>query len=278
MKPNFITTDGLTIAYFEKNPAADKIIFFIHGNSGSSRMWERQLNTDLFKDYRLIAFDLPGHGKSFASKNPDDDYSPVGTAKILSQAVKILAGADPFILTGFSYGSNLVTEILQYDVFPSGMVLVGSCVIGINHSLEKVFVPTIEPSIFFYNETDKKIVAKFLNQAIRSVDIEHVGNLIEDYLNVSAEFKSALFKTAAQGKITDEILALQKLNIPVCLIFGIEDNLVNIDYLDDKPFPLWRNQIYKLTEAGHWVNIDNPVVVNQLIYDYATEMFKETHA
>lgn len=278
MQPNFITTNGLRIAYFEKNPTADKIIFFIHGNSSSSRMWEKQLSSDLYKDYRLIAFDLPGHGKSSASKNPEVDYSPTGTAEILSQAVKILAGAKPFIFVGFSYGSNLVTEILEYQVIPLGIVLVGSCVIGINHSLEKVFVPTIEPSIFFYNEPDKRVVAKFLKQAIHPVDIAAIENLIEDYLNVSAEFKSALFKTAAQGKISDEILALQKLNIPACLIFGRDDNLVNIDYLDDKPFPLWRNQIYKLPQAGHWVNIDNPLAVNQLIFDYATEMFKATRA
>jgi pimeloyl-ACP methyl ester carboxylesterase len=278
MKPNFITTNGSRIAYFERNPTADKIIFFIHGNSGSSRMWEKQLRSDLCKDYRLIAFDLPGHGKSFASKNPEDDYSPIGTANILSQAVTILAGAEPFIFAGFSYGSNLVTEILEYKLIPSGIVLLGSCVTGISHSLEKVFVPTIEPSIFFYNETDKRVVAKFLKQAIHSVDIAAVENLIEDYLNVSTEFKSALFKTAAQGEISDEILALQKLNIPVCLIFGREDNLVNIDYLDDKPFPIWRNQIYKLPAAGHWVNIDNPVAVNQLISDYVSEMFTINHA
>jgi pimeloyl-ACP methyl ester carboxylesterase len=278
MKQDFISTNGLTIAYQERNPTSDKTIFFIHGNSGSSRMWERQLSSDLFKDYRLIAFDLPGHGKSFSSKNPDDDYSPIGTAKILSEAVKILAGTKPFIFVGFSYGSNLVTEILEYKVIPSGIVLVGSCVIGINHSLEKLFVPTIEPSIFFYNETDKRVVTKFLKQAIHPVDIAAVENLIEDYLDVSAEFKSSLFKTAAQGKISDEILALQKLNIPVCLIFGREDNLVNIDYLDDKPFPLWRNQIYKLPEAGHWANIDNPVAVNRLISDYVSEIVTINHA
>jgi pimeloyl-ACP methyl ester carboxylesterase len=273
MKQNFIMTNGLRIAYFEENPSADKIIFFLHGNSGSSRMWQKQLSSDLLKDYRMIAFDIPGHGKSSASKNPEEDYSPIGTAKILSQAVKILAGAGPFIFVGFSYGSNLVTEILQYNVIPSGIVLVGSCVIGINHSLEKVFVPSIEPSVFFYNETDKKIVAKFLNQAIRSVDSEDISNSIEDYLNVDTEFKLALFKAAAQGRITDEILALQKLNIPVCLIFGREDTLVNIDYLDDKPFLIWKNQIYKLPEAGHWVNIDNPVTVNRLISEYVSEMF-----
>lgn len=277
MREKSIAIGILRIAYVENNPDANKTIFFIHGNSCSSRMWQKQLQSVLFSSYRMIAFDLPGHGKSFVSENPDDDYSPTGTAKILSSAVALLAGTAPYILVGFSLGSNLVAEMLQYDLQPKAIVLVGSCVLGENYGLEKIFMPSDTPSIFLYNETDDKTVSGFLHQHILPVHAEDIGNCIADYLNVSPDFKPALFKTAAEGKISDEILALKKINIPVCVIFGQEDKLVNIIYLDGLPFPVWKNQIFKLPGAGHWVNIDQSEMFNQIISEFVLEVFKQHH-
>lgn len=277
MKQNFITINGLRIAYFEKNPTEDKIIFFIHGNSCSSRVWQKQLQSELFNNYRLIAFDLPGHGKSSASKNPLDDYSPIGTAKLLSSVVNELADNGPYILVGFSYGTNVVAEMLAHSLKPAGIMLIGSCVIGIDHGLEKVFIPKASPSIFFYNEPDIKVVYASLSELLTSKEENDIQNLVEDYLTVCPHFKSSLFKTVEDGKISDEILLLQKSDVPVATIFGKNDDVVNIQYLDDRPFQLWKDQIYKVSGAGHWVNIDNPTLVNQLILVYANEMFKATH-
>ena len=88
----------MRLSYYENNTAGPSILFFIHGNSGSGKTWSKQVGDDLLSEYRLIAFDLPGHGRSSHSDHPDDDYSPIGTAKILSEAIKKLAGRQPFIL------------------------------------------------------------------------------------------------------------------------------------------------------------------------------------
>jgi pimeloyl-ACP methyl ester carboxylesterase len=278
MESSFVEIEDLKIHYLEKNKKATATIFFIHGNSGSSRMWQRQLNSELLQQYRLVAIDLPGHGKSSASNNPERDYSPIGTAKILSQVVNELAANSPFILVGFSYGTNVMAEMLPYDISPSGIVMIGSCVLGENYGMEKIFIQHNSPSIFFYNETDQKTVSLFLHGQMKLAEDTDVQNSIEDYLNVSPEFKAALFKTAAEGKISDEINALQNLNVPVCLIFGEEDKMININYLDDLPFTVWQNMIYKVADTGHWVNADNPEAVNQLIFGYATERFILNHA
>lgn len=278
MKKKFISVGGMELAYLEKSPNAKKTIFFIHGNSGSSRMWRKQFDSELLGNYRLIAIDLPGHGKSAFSNDPENDYSPIGTSKILAEAIKELAAGNHYTLVGFSYGSNLVAEMLKSDVNPSGIIFSGSCVLGENCGMEKVFVQNNVPSIFSYNESDNTIVTNFLHDSIHSANTEDIRNSIEDYLSVSADFKPALFQTAAGGKISDEILTLQKQNIPVCLIFGQEDKLVNIGYLDSMPFQLWRNQIYKLPGSGHWANIDQSEMFDQLISDYIDEMFTTSHA
>ncbi len=138
MKHN-IDINGFEISYIEEHPAAGKILFFIHGNSSAASSWYKQFESPLFSRYRLIAFDLPGHGYSSHSQDPANDYSPLGTAKILAKAIETLAADISYILIGFSYGTNLIAEMLNYGLNPKGIVMVGMCCIGEAYGLDKVF-------------------------------------------------------------------------------------------------------------------------------------------
>src|SRR5215831_17084853 len=58
------TPDGLTISAQEwGNPNGPEILF-IHGFSQSHMSWIRQVNSDLAKEFRIITYDLRGHGNS----------------------------------------------------------------------------------------------------------------------------------------------------------------------------------------------------------------------
>ncbi len=74
MEHQFLQINNIRLAYVEQNLTATKTIIFVHGNSLSSKMWQKQFNSELLKEYRLIAFDLPAHGKSSAPLNPEKDY------------------------------------------------------------------------------------------------------------------------------------------------------------------------------------------------------------
>jgi pimeloyl-ACP methyl ester carboxylesterase len=278
MDSKFIIINGLTIHYVEKNEQEKNILVFIHGNSGSTQNWYKQINDKLFNNFRLIALDLPGHGKSFRSPDPHSDYSPIGTAEILSKAIIELAASNPFILVGFSYGTNVVAETLNHNVKPKGIILAGSCIIGRNYGLEKVFVQNETPSIFFYNETDERVIENYIIEALSNPTEIDIEILKKGYLDVSPEFKPALFNTVKEGKFSDEVLALSQFNLPVCVIFGNQDKLVQINYLDDLPFPIWKKQIYKFPNVGHWLNMDEPDSFNQIVFEYAEECIKPVHA
>ena len=278
MEPNFIAVNRMTIAYYEKNSRFSKSLVFIHGNSCSSKMWQKQFESESLNQYRLIAIDLPGNGRSDTSKNPNEDYSPTGTAQILAQVVRQLTENRLFILIGFSYGSNLIAEMLMNKIKPCGIVLLGACVLGEGFGMEKVFASRTTPLIFTYNESDRKIVEKFFLESMDSSNREDMLNSIDDYLNVDPGFKPNIFRSAAEGKITDEIKNLKILNVPVCVIFGAEDSLINSSYLDCQPFPVWKNRICKINGAGHWVNLDKANVVNSILLEYAEEQFKANHS
>src|SRR5437762_7965149 len=58
------TPDGLTVSAQEwGNPAGPEILF-IHGFSQSHMSWMRQVDSDLAKEFRIVTYDLRGHGNS----------------------------------------------------------------------------------------------------------------------------------------------------------------------------------------------------------------------
>jgi pimeloyl-ACP methyl ester carboxylesterase len=75
-------------------------------------------------------------------------------------------------------------------------------------------------------------------------------------------------------QFSDEIGLLQQLDLPLLIIFGKDEKVVDPDYLDDAPLKLWQNMIYKIAGASHLVNIDRPEEFNTLVASYAVDMFK----
>ncbi len=273
MNKKFLYINDIRLAYHERNPEKSFILFFIHGNSTSSAVWNKQLRSNLFVDYRLLAIDLPAHGDSDACRNPNEDYNPLFTAQILAQAIKQLAGTDPYVLIGFSYGTNLIAEMLVHGLNPVGIAFTGPCVVGENYGPDKILISP-ESSIFFRDEFGRQEVVNFFNMHLITTDDNDILNYTNDFFAVRPLFRSSMIQKALSGNLSDEIMALQKYEIPILIVFGQLDKLININYLDEALLPLWRNAILKLPDTGHFIQTDQPDVLNQLILEYTSERFK----
>ncbi|HET7733512.1 MAG TPA: alpha/beta hydrolase [Paludibacter sp.] len=275
MEKKRIQVGNFSIAYFEQNAEAKQTIFFLHGNSGSSLTWRKQINDPLFSSYRQIAIDLPGHGESSKSIDPERDYAPITTARILTEVISTLSKDDPYILAGFSYSTNLIGEMLTFDINPSGIVLMGLCCLGKDFGMEKVFKPSELPSIFFYNERDRRVVEHSIKENVRSQ--EDIDMITNDYFKTDEQFRPALMKAAGEGNISDEILSLKTTGLPLCIINGALDRLAYPDYIQRAELSFWRGGITILSEARHFVPLDMPAEVNNLIASYAKEVFTPAH-
>lgn len=272
MRKKTITVESIDLFYVEINESTTQTIFFIHGISGSYKTWELQLNDPLLSRFRLIAFDLPGHGNSSITKEPENDYSPLGTAKILAKAIVQLAADVEFILIGFSYGTNLIAEMVNIGLLPRGIVAIGMCCIGQEYGMDKVFRQNETPSVYLYNENNREVVQEFHWHMVANkpkIDI-----LVNDYFKTDLQFKPSFTQAASDGLISDEVEVLRKLNVPACVVFGKKDTLINVDYLDELPFRVWKNNIIKLENTGHWVHLDDPETLNGIIDEYTKEFFK----
>ena len=103
------TPDGLTISAQEwGNPYGPEILF-IHGFSQSHLSWMRQVNSDLAKEFRIMTYDLRGHGNS----DKPDDKARYHDNKAWGDEVKAVmdaAGLKRPVLVGWSYAGRVISD------------------------------------------------------------------------------------------------------------------------------------------------------------------------
>jgi pimeloyl-ACP methyl ester carboxylesterase len=107
------TPDGLTISAQEwGNPNGPEILF-IHGFSQSHMSWLRQVNGDLAKEFRIVTYDLRGHGNSDKPEDKARYHDNKAWADEV-QAVMDAAGLKRPVLVGWSYAGRVISDYVTY--------------------------------------------------------------------------------------------------------------------------------------------------------------------
>ena len=111
-KPFLVTApDGVTITAQEWGNASGHEILFIHGFSQASLSWQRQVESDLAKEFRMITYDLRGHGNSDKPLEPAKYQETKAWADEV-QAVIERAKLKRPVLVGWSYGGRVIGDYL----------------------------------------------------------------------------------------------------------------------------------------------------------------------
>lgn len=86
-------------------------VLLIHGNSFCRGVFRSQMQGQIAKDHRLIAFDLPGHGQSSNATDPKRTYTRPGLA---DAAVELLDKLDvkEAVVFGWSLGGHIGIEMI----------------------------------------------------------------------------------------------------------------------------------------------------------------------
>ena len=101
LTPRTVNVDGLTLHYYEGGPADAPTLLMIHGFGANRDNWLRFAR--YFKDYRVIALDLPGFGES---SKPDIDYDVASQTERVHAFAKTL-GLTRLHLVGNSMGGHI---------------------------------------------------------------------------------------------------------------------------------------------------------------------------
>lgn len=150
------------------NPAGRPLVF-LHGWSQCWLSWSAQLHSDLADDFRLVAVDLRGHGRS---DKPADGYDDSGLWAADLHAVLTELDLHRPVVTGWSYGGLVICDYLRAH----GDGALGG--IQFTAAITKVGTPEARPLIG----------DEFLAAARRSfaTDVEECVAGIRDYLDLFA--------------------------------------------------------------------------------------------
>jgi pimeloyl-ACP methyl ester carboxylesterase len=147
----FATLDGNRVHYKSIGTGREALVL-VHGWSGDGMVW-RFMAPELAKRARVIAVDLPGHGKS---DKPQTAYSMDFYARSL-EAVMRDAGVDRAVLAGHSMGPAVIRQF--YRLFPQKTL----ALIAVDGALQDLYSGMLDPLIAQLREPGyKEVATKFI--------------------------------------------------------------------------------------------------------------------
>jgi pimeloyl-ACP methyl ester carboxylesterase len=269
MKTQKIETANGAIAVHEsagRGPA----LALIHGNSSSSRAFSRQLHGPLGRRFRLIAVDLPGHGESDDAKDPSA-YSLPGHARAVRVAVDAL-GLQDARFVGWSLGGHVTLEMAPDLPQARGFVIFGAPPITSGKAMEDAFLPNLAMKFTFQESLDRTEAAAYVAAFFRPGFPDIPPFFLDDALRTDGRARSNLGASIGPGGARDEGAVTRDLKVPLAVLHGGEEQLVNGRYFGSVAMPtLWRSAIQMVPGAGHAPQFERPEAFDALIEAFAKE-------
>src|SRR5918992_4353236 len=103
------TADGVTLSAQEWGNPNGLEVLLIHGFSQSHLSWSRQLGSELAKSYRIITYDIRGHGGSEKPLDAVYYQDHKRWADELKAVIETAQLKNP-VLVGWSYGGRIIAE------------------------------------------------------------------------------------------------------------------------------------------------------------------------
>ena len=269
MKTQKIDTPNGAIAVHESAGQGPPVVF-IHGNSSSSRAFSRQLEGLLGRRLRLVAVDLPGHGKSADAKDPSA-YSLPGHARAVRAVVEAL-GIDEAHFVGWSLGGHVALEMAPDLRKPRGFVIFGTPPLTSGEAMSEAFLPNPAMKFPFQESIDDVEASAYVAAFFKPGFADIPTFFLDDVLRTDGRARSNLGASLVPGGARDEGAVVHDLKVPLAVLHGGEEQLVNGRYFGSVAMPtLWRGAVQMIPDAGHTPQWETPQIFDALIEAFVKE-------
>ena len=137
MKQQSISFQNKKLAVYSNGNVAKPAIVFIHGNSMSAKIWQKQFDdAALSANHHLLAFDLPGCGNS--------DNLDTYTLSLMADSVTAVIthfNLKDYILAGNSLGGDLILQLTDKLNHCKGLVITNTPPVGKPPAMDKALLP-----------------------------------------------------------------------------------------------------------------------------------------
>lgn len=222
----------------------------IHGLAGDSRFFHKQLK--FFGNfYKMIAIDLPGHGKSSYTETQSFDLYSRSIEKVVEKE-----SIKNYILVGHSMGGIVcIKNYLLHKKNVKALILIStSSKLPVT---EKMINDSITDFNFFYHKLLTTIFHKkagiFINAAHKNIT-DNEKKIITMDLKICSEV------------YYDDIL--NKIDVPVLLIANKYDEMVPASLTGDMQKKIKNSKIILFNQKGHVPFFENSIEFNKVMCEF----------
>jgi non-heme chloroperoxidase len=240
--------DGVPIAVQETGNPQGPPIIFVHGLLGSHLSWDAQTRAPELQKYRLITYDLRGHGRSGKPLRPD------------AYTVSAATGAQKPVLVGWSLGATVITNYLARhgDARIAGAVYVGG-VIELAPELlgshPEVFDGMAADDLRTHLEAQRQFLMLCFDV---TPDAPTFQRLLANAALASDEMQRVIHRLSIEAAS-----GLGAMHKPLLLLYGQRDALVNASASIARAQALQpRARALVYTESGHAPFLEEPTRFN----------------
>jgi len=248
--------------FFEATGTGEPI-FLIHAGFSDHRDWTYQIK-DLCKQFRVIAYDQRGAGKSSI---PTSAFWPAADLKSLMDHLTISKAT----LIGHSVGGTVALDFaLQYPERVSSLILIASGLNGYAWSEKyQVWFQSIWNVPQADTMTKQTLSASFYSISLSNQNIKsEIEKITRENIAKMLTWKSLDVRSFA----AEPISKLHALNIPALVVYGSQDShdIKQIAQLFHNYLP--NVQTKEIPNADHLLNFSNPTELNTLIVDFLSNI------
>ncbi len=263
MKNKEININSENLAYLD-NEKGNSTLLFIHGALINKEYWTSQLS-HFSKKYRVIAVDLPGHGKSTHNKM---DWTGPRLGKDISKFIQKLELKNVIII-GHSFGSDVMLETVTVgDTRIIGLVEVDHMK-NVGMELPKEVVNQLGQEL---NADFEQTCQQFAKQALltEATDPNIVFRLLTDYKKMDAKVGIPLLQYGfSYAKREAELLKELELKLYSIHVHYLPTNEESLKkYLGDN------YELHTMGGTCHYPMLENPKKLNTLLEKLFTEIAK----
>jgi pimeloyl-ACP methyl ester carboxylesterase len=257
-----INRDGVKI-YYEVHGQGTPLLL-THGYSSTSAMWQGQIEL-LAAKYKLITWDMRGHGNSDYPENPSAYSEPHTVADMAAILDKVAGPGCKAIVGGLSLGGYM--SMAFYNA----------------HTDRVISLLIIDTGPGFKKDSAREAWNTYARKQGDEFDKNGLGplqNLSPERSQVSHRDASGIAH-AARGMLTQRdsavINSLGNIKAPSLVLVGSEDKgfLAATDYMASK-IPRAKKVI--IPKAGHAANIDNPEAFNKELMAFLSSLGDDRRA